>query len=75
MTSFAVQFLWGLVVLSGFIGWGVAVARAFDRPRPDWGLSAGFKRLLLLSIRSSRLLFSQKKQVGMRRVVLLLTRS
>ncbi len=50
MTSFAVQFLWGLVVLSGFIGWGFAVAWACGRRRPDWGLGAGWGMAAVLAV-------------------------
>ncbi len=50
MTSFAVQFLWGLVVLSGFIGWGFAVAWAIGRRRPDWGLGAGWGMAAMLFV-------------------------
>ena len=53
MPGFVLQFLWGLVVLSGFIGWGTAVARMIGRgPRelPDWGLSAGWGMAFVLAV-------------------------
>ena len=53
MPGFVLQFLWGLVVLSGFIGWGTAVARMAGRgPQdlPDWGLSAGWGMAFVLAV-------------------------
>lgn len=48
-----VPFLWGLVVLSGFIGWGLIAARLAGVPAedsPDWGLSAGWGMALLIAL-------------------------
>ena len=42
LASFAFQFLWGLVVLSAFTGWGLSAARLAGVAKPDWGLSAGW---------------------------------
>lgn len=42
------QALWGLVVVSAFIGWGLAAARLAGAPRPDWGLSAGWGMAVLV---------------------------
>lgn len=47
------QFLWGLVVLSGFIGWGTAVGRMAGRGHqdlPDWGLRAGWGMAFVLAV-------------------------
>ena len=48
MADFTVQFLWGLVVVSAFIGWGLCAARLAGAPRPDWGLSAGWGMAVLV---------------------------
>ena len=48
MADFAFQALWGLVVLSAFIGWGLCAARLAGVPRPDWGLSAGWGMAVLV---------------------------
>lgn len=53
MSGFILQFLWGLVVLSGFIGWGTAVGRIAGRGHqdlPDWGLSAGWGMAFVLAV-------------------------
>lgn len=50
MTEFAFPFLWGLVVLSAFIGWGRVAARLAGAAEPDWGLSAGWGMALLVAI-------------------------
>ncbi len=45
MTDFFFIFLWGLVVVAGFIGWGKLVARlagVSGEDGPDWGLAAGW---------------------------------
>ncbi|MEE8351801.1 MAG: hypothetical protein V3R37_06400 [Rhodospirillales bacterium] len=45
MANFFFIFLWGLVVLAGFIGWGALVARLAGfsaKDAPDWGLAAGW---------------------------------
>ena len=49
LTDFVIPFLWGLVVLSGFIGWGSAAARLSGAPEPDWGLSAGWGMALVIA--------------------------
>lgn len=49
MTDFVIPFLWGLAVLSGFIGWGSAAARLSGVPEPDWGLSAGWGMALVIA--------------------------
>ena len=50
MTEFAFPFLWGLVVLSAFIGWGRMAARLAGAAEPDWGLSAGWGMAVLVAI-------------------------
>ena len=53
MPGFVLQFLWGLVVLSGFIGWGTAVGRMAGRGHqdlPDWGLRAGWGMAFVLAV-------------------------
>ncbi len=50
MTDFVFPFLWGLVVLSAFIGWGRVAARLAGAADPDWGLSAGWGMALLVAI-------------------------
>jgi len=45
LANFFFIFLWGLVVLAGFIGWGTLVARLAGfsgKDAPDWGLAAGW---------------------------------
>jgi hypothetical protein len=48
LADFAFQALWGLAVVSAFIGWGLAAARLAGAPRPDWGLSAGWGMAVLV---------------------------
>ncbi|MCH7936413.1 MAG: hypothetical protein IH994_04885 [Proteobacteria bacterium] len=49
MTDFVFPFLWGLVVLSAFIGWGRVAARLAGAADPDWGLSAGWGMAFVLA--------------------------
>ncbi len=50
LTDFVIPLLWGLAVLSGFIGWGSAAARLSGAPEPDWGLSAGWGMALVIAL-------------------------
>lgn len=48
-----VPFLWGLIVLSALIGWGLIAARLAGVPggnSPDWGLAAGWGMAALLAL-------------------------
>jgi hypothetical protein len=51
LAGFVFPFLWGLVVVSSFIGWGLIAARLAGvkaGDSPDWGLSAGWGMALVL---------------------------
>ncbi len=53
MAGFIFPFLWGFVVISGFIGWGLIAARLAGvkaGDSPDWGLSAGWGMALVLAL-------------------------
>ncbi len=53
MAGFVFPFLGGLVVVSGFIGWGLIAARLAGvevQDSPDWGLSAGWGMALVLAL-------------------------
>jgi len=61
MIDFVLQFLWGLVVLAGFAGWGAVASRLFgvslNTTGPacavvavDWGLYAGWGMAMLIAV-------------------------
>jgi hypothetical protein len=51
--GYLVPFIWGLVVISSFIGWGIIVHKILYKKshcKPDWGLCAGWGMALSLFI-------------------------